>query len=112
MEEKRDKKVLIKFTQQELDKIEHNMKEVNITNRSGYIRKMSILGFYISLDIPELREVSRLLNNTSNNVNQIAKMANITGNIYQGDVLDLKSDMDSIKLQFGKILESLSKIGA
>ena len=112
MEEKRDKRLLIKLTQHELDLINRNMKAVNIKNRSGYIRKMCIDGYHLSLDIPEMKEVSRLLNITSNNVNQIAKMANATGNIYQDDVLDLKSDMDNIKLQFGKILESLSKIGA
>lgn len=110
MEEKRDKTLLIKFTGQELDLIERNMKHIHVRNRSGFIRKMAIDGYFISLEIPELKEVSRLLNITSNNVNQIAKLANSTGNIYQEDVRGLKSNMDKIKLQFGEILAHLSKM--
>ena len=110
MEEKRDKRILLKLTQQELDLINRNMKKINVSNRSGFIRKMAIDGYFITLEIPELKEVSKLLNFTSNNVNQIAKMANSTNNIYQNDVLDLKANMDNIKLQFGEILRHLSKI--
>ena len=86
------------------------MKKINVKNRSGFIRKMAIDGYFITLEIPELKKVSKLLNITSNNVNQIAKMANSTNNIYQNDVLDLKANMDNIKLQFGEILRNLSKI--
>ena len=110
MEEKRDKRILLKLTQQELDLIDRNMKKINVNNRSGFIRKMAIDGYFITLEISELKEVSNLLNITSNNVNQIAKMANSTNNIYQNDVLDLKMNMDNIKLQFGEILRHLSKI--
>lgn len=110
MEEKRDKTLLIKFTEQELTLIERNMKHIHVRNRSAFIRKMAIDGYFISLEIPELKEVSRLLNITSNNVNQIAKLANSTGNIYQDDVRDLKSNMDNVKLLFGEILAHLSKI--
>lgn len=81
MEEKRNKTLLLKFTEQELDLIERNMKHICVKNRSAFIRKMAIDGYFISLEIPEMKEVSRLLNNTSNNVNQIARLANSTGNI-------------------------------
>lgn len=111
MEEKRDKKILIKFTQKELDLIKRNMDNIKVQNRSGFIRKMAIDGYFITLEVPELKEVSRLLNITSNNVNQIAKLGNSTGSVYQNDIFDLKTNINEIKLQFGEILTHLSKIG-
>lgn len=111
MEEKRDKTILIKCTSQELDMIDRNMEQIKVKNRSGYIRKMAIDGYHLTLEMPELPEISRLLNITSNNVNQLAKLAHRTGNIYQEDVQELKLSFNEIKLQFGEILSYLSKVG-
>ncbi len=111
MEEKRNKTVLIKFTEQELNAVERNMKNINVKNRSGYIRKMSIDGYHLTLEMPELPEISRLLNIISNNVNQLTKMAHSTNNIYKDDVLDVNKNLIEIKEQFGEILKCLSKVG-
>ncbi len=110
MEEKRDKTVLIKFTQQELDLVERNMQHLNIQNRSGFVRKMAIDGYFLTLEIPELKEISRLFGIASNNINQIAKVANSTANIALDDVLEVQATLDSIKIQFGEILSKLSKL--
>lgn len=46
MEEKRNKAILIKYTQKELDAVSKNMQNINVKNRSGYIRTMSIDGYH------------------------------------------------------------------
>lgn len=111
MEEQRNKGLYIKFTQHELELLKQKMDNANIKNRSGFIRKMAIDGYVIQLDIKELKEISRLLSITANNVNQIAKVANSTGNVYVQDIEGLDSNLKEIRVLVGEILTQLSKIG-
>lgn len=111
MTEQRNKGIYIKFTSYELELLKQKMKNANIKNRSGFIRKLEIDGFVIQLDIKELKEVSRLLSITANNVNQIAKAANSTGNIYQQDIEGIDSNLKEIRVLLGEILKQLSRIG-
>lgn len=108
MAEQRNKGIYIKFTEHELELLKQKMINANIKNRSGFIRKMAIDGYVIQLDIKELREISRLLGITANNVNQIAKVANSTGNVYVQDIEGLESNLKAIRVQFGEILTQLS----
>jgi len=64
----------------------------------------------INLDLTEVRECSRLLRNVSNNVNQIAKRVNETGNIYAIDFADIKIRLDEVYQQQDKIIRSLAKV--
>lgn len=110
MEDKRNKGLYIKFTQEELDEIQDRMTDCNIKNRSGYIRKMALGGLIINLDLPQLHDVSRLLNITSNNVNQIAKVAHASRNIYLEDINDVGSKLAEIQDQFGQLLTELTEL--
>lgn len=111
MTEQRNKGIYIKFTKHELELLKQKLKNANTKNRSGFIRKLAIDGFVIQLDIKELKEVSRLLSITANNVNQIAKAANITGNVYRQDIEGLDGNLKEIRVLFGEILKQLSRIG-
>lgn len=111
MIEQRNKGIYIKFTQHELGLLKQKMDNAKIKNRSGFIRKMAIDGYVIQLDIKELKEVSRLLGITANNVNQLAKVANSTGNIYQQDIEEVDSNLKEIRVLFGEMLKQLSRIG-
>ncbi len=110
MDNKRNKGIYIKFTQQELDLIEKAMKQMNVRNRSAFIRKMAINGWMLSLEIPELPEIGRLLSITANNANQIAKKVNSGGSIYNEDVADLTAKVEEVRLQFGSVLQGLAKV--
>ncbi|HBU11188.1 MAG TPA: hypothetical protein DEB31_00135 [Clostridiales bacterium] len=52
----------------------------------------------------------RLLRNATGNINQIAKRANETRNIYAEDVEDLRRQYDSLWGAANKILVGLAKI--
>jgi len=110
MEDKRNKGLYIKFTQEELDDIQDRMNDCNIKNRSGYIRKMALGGLIVNLDLPPIHEISRLLNITSNNVNQIAKVAHSSRNIYLEDIKDVGSKLAEIQAQFGQLLIELTEL--
>ena len=50
--------------------------KAEIRSLSAYIRKMALDGYCLNLDLPQLRRMSYLLQNCSNNLNQLAKAAN------------------------------------
>lgn len=62
------------------------MAQVGMTNLSAYLRRISIDGMIIKLELPELKEMVSLLRYTSNNINQIAKRMNESGRIYDADL--------------------------
>jgi Mg2+ and Co2+ transporter CorA len=54
--------------------------------------------------------MTRLLANATNNMNQIAKRANETRNIYEDDIKDLQAHYDRLCEQAEAILRSLANI--
>ncbi len=90
--------------------IRDRMERTGITSMGAFLRKMAIDGYHINIDLTDVREMVRLLRNTTNNINQIAKRANETNNIYADDVNDLKQQYDSLWGAARKILEGLAKI--
>ena len=81
-----------------------------VHNMSAFIRKMSIDGYVINLEIPELANCEKLLRYISNNVNQIARTLNSGGAVYPDDVSDICIKQDETNRLFGEILEQLSRL--
>lgn len=96
--------------QKERDLIEQKMALAGVHNMSGYIRKMSIDGYVINLEIPELTECANLLRYISNNVNQMARHMNSGGAVYPDEARDICVKQDEINRLFGEILEQLSRL--
>ena len=71
------------------------------------IRKMALDGYCLCLDLKELRRMAYLLQNCSNNPNQVAKRANESGQIYAADLDDLRTRLDEL-IGIGK--QILSKL--
>ncbi len=88
-----------RVTEDEYNMIIQKMQQSKIINLSAYLRKIAIDGVIINLDIPELKEISRLLGCNSRNINQIAKQLNSGSK----DVCD--ADFADICDKQGKILE-------
>ena len=81
-----------------------------VHNMSAFIRKMSIDGYVINLEIPELAECAKLLRYTSNNVNQIARTVNSGGTLCPDKVNDICTKQDEANRLFGEILAQLSRL--
>ena len=90
--------------------IREAQKESGIINMRAYLLKMAVNGLIISIDLDEVRKMNRLLSNAANNINQIAKRANETGNIYSADIEDVKLRQDEIWNHQRVILKSLATI--
>ena len=95
---------------EERKQIEENMKLLSTENLGAYLRKMALDGYLIHLDLSEVREMIRLLRNATNNLNQIAKVANATGNFYGREIKMMQERYELLWRSARKILSELSKI--
>ena len=110
VENGRHKGIYFKVSPKERELIEQKMALAGVHNMSAYIRKMSIDGYVVNLQIPELSECAKLLRYTSNNVNQIARQINFGGVTYSDELNDVLSKQDETNRLFGDILAQLSKL--
>ena len=107
---KRDKRIHFLVSKEEEEQIRERMEQIGIRNRNAYLRKMALDGYCINLDLQDVKELVSLLRRCSNNLNQYAKRANETGNIYEADIKDLQERLDKIWDGMKDVLVHLSSI--
>ena len=109
---KRKRNIVIRFrvTPEEREMIESKMAQFGTSNMAAYLRKISIDGYVVRLDLPELREMVSLLRRSSNNLNQIAKRVNETSRIYDADIDCLKENQEKLWSAANGILTRLASI--
>ena len=108
----RERNIQIKFraSARERELIEKKMAMLGTQNMAAYLRKMAIDGMIIRLEIPELKEILRLLRYSSNNLNQLTKRAHETGAVYEEDVSGLRDSFDSMWGAMSQIISGLAKL--
>lgn len=110
MKEKRDETIILRLSKTEKNRIYEKMLSMGIHSLSAYIRKMALDGYCLNLDLPQLRRMAYLLQNCSNNLNQVAKRVNESGKIYAADLADLRTRLDEL-ISIGKqILTKLANL--
>jgi small-conductance mechanosensitive channel len=72
------------------------MKAFGITNQSAYLRAMALKGYLLKVNLPEIRELIRLMKNLTNNVNQIARKLNEQGSVYETEMDDIRQRLDEL----------------
>ena len=97
-------------TEEERDMIKRRMEQSGMKNMRAYLLKMAIDGRVIHVEFESIREMVRLLSNISNNINQMARRCNQTGNFYAADVDELCKRYDEIWGQTKTIMRKLSEI--
>ena len=109
-ERKRDETIILRLSKTEKNRIYEKMLSMGIRSLSAYIRKMALDGYCLNLDLPQLRRMSYLLQNCSNNLNQVAKRANECGKVYAADMEDLRQRLDEL-IEIGRqILSRLAEL--
>lgn len=99
-----------RVTEKERELIRSRQKESGIRNMRAYLLKMAASGRVIRVELDSVFEMNRLLSNATNNINQISKRINETGNIYADDIADIVACQDEILNQQKEILNRLNKI--
>ena len=108
----RKRNIMVRFrvTPEEKAMIEEKMSQVGTSNMEAYLRKMSIDGYILKLDLPEIKEMISLLRRSSNNLNQIAKRVNQTGRLYGEDMEDILRKQECLWQTANEILAKLSTL--
>ena len=108
--EKRNKRIHFLVSANEEERISEKMVSLGIRNRNAYLRKMALDGYWIKLELTEVKELVALLRSCSNNLNQYAKRANETGRVYEVDIRDLQERLEDIWTVMKALLIRLSSI--
>ena len=106
----RDKWVHFVMSQDELERMQQKMEELGIRNKSSYLRKMALDGYCVNLELEDVKEMVSLLRYCSNNLNQVAKRANESGQLYAADLEDLRSRLDELIAIGKQLLAKLSEL--
>ena len=72
MNDRRDQQLHFRVSKVELERIRQKMESCGILSIGSYLRKMALDGYCLNLDLPQLRRIAYLLQNCSNNLNQVA----------------------------------------
>lgn len=106
----REEVMHFRVSKKEKQEIYLRMQEVGMENISNYIRLMTTKGCIVNVDLADLNEAVRLMRINSNNLNQYAKKANETGNIYIKNIETLKDQQEEIWEMLKTIADRLSLI--
>ena len=112
MKPNRNRSRQVKFwvNEEEYELLQKKMEAAGGVNQGAYIRKMILDGYIVNLDIPELKEIIRLLSITSNNVNQMARQLHSSNSIYPQELTEVETQLDQVYKLLRKVMKGLSKI--
>ena len=103
----RSKMLPFAVTEEEARIIDEKMKQLEIRNMSAFLRAMVLNGYVLKLDLPQLREMIRLLANLTNNVNQIARRVNEHGSIYESEIDEIQEKVNQLLCMMNQLLSTL-----
>ena len=98
-------------TESEAAIMRKKMEALRIRNESAYMRALALNGYILKLDLPQIREMLRLLGNMTNNLNQIAKRLNARGNLYETEIEEIQQKQDELWKMMRQLLSILERTG-
>lgn len=98
-------------TESEAAIMRKKMEALGIRNESAYMRALALNGYILKLDLPQIREMLRLLGNMTNNLNQIAKRLNARGNLYETEIEEIQQKQDELWKMMRQLLSVLEHAG-
>lgn len=98
-----------KTTESEAAIIQKKMNMLGIRNKFAYMMALALNGYILKLDMPQIREMLRLLGNMTNNLNQIAKRLNAHGNLYETEIEEIQQKQDELWKMMHQLLSILER---
>ena len=108
--ETRTKRMKVHLTPQEHEWIKEKMAQAGMTNMSEFIRRMTMKGYVINSDQPEIDEILRLMRCTGNNLRQIEKHVRENEPEHMPEVEQMLRNHEEIEDTRGEILRILGKL--
>lgn len=92
----RKHKITLYLSDDEMYILKNKAQLSNLGSMSAYLRNLIIYGYVYDVDYKFLHDYSVELSRIGNLINQIAKRANTTGNLYLEDIKEVKELMEKI----------------
>ena len=108
-QEKRLVRYTFRLSEAEDAIVREKMRVAGVRNLSTLFRAMVLNGYLLKLDLPEIRELLRLMKNLTNNVNQMARRLNEHGSVYETEMDDILRRMDELWNIMNRILARLEQ---
>ena len=86
----------IRLNEQELNLIQHKMRQLGTHNFGAYARKMLIDGYIIKVNYTEQKKLAAAVSRVASNINQICRRINQTGRFFAADIAELKARQEEI----------------
>ena len=84
------------LNEQELNLIQHKMRQLGTHNFGAYTRKMLIDGYIIKVNYTEQKKLAAAVSRVASNINQICRRINQTGRFYAANIAELKARQEEI----------------
>lgn len=99
----------IDFSIPEWEEVERRATECH-TKTGTYIRHIAVHGEMIFYDMEKVTPVLNGMRIISHNINQVAKKANETNNIYAGDIEKLKAEVNELSHILSQYLSTIQSV--
>lgn len=93
----RNRQLNLKFTDDEFEYIKAKKDLAQSQNYTDFILKIAAHSNIYSIDTMPLIEVAKEVNKIGVNINQIAKIINTTGNVYENEIKDLQNKINRLE---------------
>lgn len=103
-------RIEIRLSTEEKNNLLYKMKLAKIESISSLIRKLLNTGFVININTNGLLDLIYEINKIGININQIAKIANETHNIYENDIKEINKKVNYIKSNLNFLMNQIDKI--
>ena len=97
MGRKRNRDARLMLNDAEMEILARRMAEAGQPSRARFLRKLALEGRVVSIDAAPVAELVFLIRNATNNINQLAKKANISGAVVSRDVAALRAEVAELK---------------
>ena len=91
------------LNEQELNLVQHKMRQLGTHNFGAYARKMKIDGYIIKVEYTEQKKLAAAVSRIATNINHVCRRINSTGYFYDTDVAEPKDRVadvwDLLKVQ-------------
>ncbi len=108
---KQVKEKKVTYSLPEWAEVERRATSMNLKTGT-YIKRISVNGQINYYDMKEVAPLVNGMRTISNNINQIARKANETGSIYEGDIEQLRGDFTEICRMLNLFLSELQSTAA
>ena len=79
------------LNKQELNLVQHKIRQLGTHNFGAYDRKMLIDGYIIKVDYTEQKKLAAAVSRIATNINHVCRRINSTARCYEDDVAELKA---------------------